>query len=168
MILVDAGYFIALFTPDDELHERAIAWSAHVNEPLVVTEYVLLECVNKFSRPKDRPSAHALVEHVRTNPIFDLVHASAQLFADGLSLHRDRPDKEWSLTDCISFTVMTERKIGRALAYDRSFRASRLRSSLAQRPTASLIPRNAPAQEYRRYALTEPATRTIQSPQTFM
>jgi hypothetical protein len=42
MILLDTGYFIALFTPDDHLYQRAAAWSLHLNEPLLVTEYVLL------------------------------------------------------------------------------------------------------------------------------
>jgi hypothetical protein len=35
MILLDTGYFIALFTPDDHLHQRAVAWSLHLNEPLL-------------------------------------------------------------------------------------------------------------------------------------
>ena len=76
MILLDTGYFIALFTPDDDLHARAVAWSAQLNEPMLVTEYVLLECVNAFSRPKDRPSAHALIEHVHSDAACELVHAS--------------------------------------------------------------------------------------------
>jgi hypothetical protein len=51
MILLDKSYFIALFTPDDHLCKRAVAWSLHLNEPLLVTEYILLEYVNSFSRP---------------------------------------------------------------------------------------------------------------------
>src|ERR1700758_979871 len=114
MILLDTGYFIALFTPDDDLHERAAAWSLHLNEPLVVTEYVLLECVNSFSRPQDRASAHALIDHVRSDPVCEIVHASPELFDAGLRLHRERSDKEWSITDCISFVLMAERGIQRA------------------------------------------------------
>src|SRR5258706_5914081 len=134
MIFADTGYFIALFTPGDDLHQRAIAWSAHLNEPLLVTEYVLLECVNNFSRPNDRPSAHALVEHVRSNAAFELIHASRQLFEAGLRLHRDRSDKEWSLTDCISFTLMRERRIERALAYDHHFQQARFDALLRKDP----------------------------------
>jgi predicted nucleic acid-binding protein len=43
------------------------------------------------------------------------------LFERGLRLFFDRPDKEWSLTDCISFTVMRDHKIVRALTADRHF-----------------------------------------------
>lgn len=137
MILLDTGYFIALFTPDDDLYERAAAWSLHLNEPLVVTEYVLLECVNSFSMPKDRPSAHALIEHVRTDPACEVVHASPQLFEAGLRLHRERPDKEWSLTDCISFALMGERRIQRALAYDHHFEQAGFEALLRKDPPTS-------------------------------
>ena len=112
MILLDTGYFIALFTPEDNLYERAVTWSLHVNEPLLVTEYILLECVNSFSRLKDRSSAHVLIEHVRSDPACEVVPASSKLFEAGMQMHRKRLDKEWSLTDCISFTLMRKRRIG--------------------------------------------------------
>ena len=41
MILLDTGYFVALFSVDDDLHERAVAWSLQLNEPMLVTEYVM-------------------------------------------------------------------------------------------------------------------------------
>ena len=137
MILLDTGYFIALFTPDDDLHECAAAWSLHLSEPMLVTEYVLLECVNYFSMPKDRPSAHALIEHVRADPACEVVHASSKLFEEGLRLHRARPDKEWSLTDCISFALMREHGIQRALAYDHHFEQAGFDALLRIQPPAS-------------------------------
>jgi uncharacterized protein len=137
MILLDTGYFIALFTPEDDLHRRAAAWSLHLAEPLLVTEYVLLECVNSFSRPKDRPSAHALIEHVRSDPACELVHGSTDLFEAGLRLHRERPDKAWSLTDCISFALMRERGLRRALAYDAHFEQAGFEALLRKEPPTS-------------------------------
>jgi predicted nucleic acid-binding protein len=137
MILLDTGYFVALFTPNDSLHERAVEWSSHVNEPLLVTEYVLLECVNSFSRPKDRASAHALVEHVQSNPAYEVIYASRRLFEGGLRLHRERPDKQWSLTDCISFNLMIERGVKRALAYDHHFEQAGFEALLRMDPPAS-------------------------------
>ena len=121
MILLDTGYFVALFTPEDRLHDRAEAWTLRLNEPSLVTEYVLWECVNAFSKPKNRASAHELMAQVEADPNCEIIRASPELFAAGLRLHRDRPDKEWSLTDCISFHVMQERGLTRALAYDVHF-----------------------------------------------
>jgi hypothetical protein len=41
--------------------------------------------------------------------------------AKGVQLYAQRPDKEWSLTDCISFVVMTQEGIFDALTGDRHF-----------------------------------------------
>jgi predicted nucleic acid-binding protein len=121
MIFLDTGYFVALFTPDDRLHERAAAWSLQLNEPTLVTEYVLWECVNTFSGPKDRASAHALIAQIQSDPDCEMIHASPDLFSAGLELHRARADKEWSLTDCVSFHVMRQHGVTRALAHDIHF-----------------------------------------------
>jgi hypothetical protein len=39
----------------------------------------------------------------------------------GLQLFGDRPDKEWSLTDCISFVVMEKEGVREALTGDKHF-----------------------------------------------
>lgn len=135
MIFVDTGYLLAILSPRDELHQRALAWAAVLNEPLVVTEYVLWEMVNGLSGPADRPKAHQAVDEIRNAPVWDLVSASLDLFQSGLELHRNRADKEWSLTDCISFLVMQERGITRALTYDHHFEQAGFESLLRSDPS---------------------------------
>jgi predicted nucleic acid-binding protein len=44
-----------------------------------------------------------------------------RLYDAGIELYRLRPDKDWSLTDCISFVVMAKRGISAALPADRHF-----------------------------------------------
>lgn len=87
--------------------------------------------------PKDRPSAHALIEHVRSDPACEVVPASSKLFEAGLRLHRERLDKEWSLTDCISLALMGERRIQRALAYDHHFEQAGFEALLRKDPPTS-------------------------------
>ncbi len=67
MILIDTSYLVALLNPQDQLHSRALAWTNALSEMSLVTEYVLWETVNFFSKPVNRPKVHALVEHVRTS-----------------------------------------------------------------------------------------------------
>jgi len=133
MIFVDSGFLLAVAQPADQLHKRAVAWSGHISEPLLVTEYVLCETVNGLSKPADRARAHRIVGMVNDSN-YTLVHASLELFAAGLKLHRDRPDKEWSLTDCISFHVMRERGVTRALAYDQHFEQAGFEALLRKDP----------------------------------
>ncbi len=121
MMFVDTGFFLAVSQPRDALHARAKAWSNEVTESLVTTEYVLWETVNALSKPFDRPKAQIVVRHIRATNSYELVPASAELFEAGLQLHAQRADKEWSLTDCLSFIVMRDRGTLRALTHDRHF-----------------------------------------------
>jgi len=75
-----------------------------------------------FVKASDRVKAHLILSHVEAeSSAYEVVHASRDLFLAGTKLHRERPDKEWSLTDCISFHLMRERGIHRALAHDSHF-----------------------------------------------
>jgi uncharacterized protein len=134
MIFLDTGYLLALFDPADELRPRAMSWSFTLREGCLITEYVLWECVNAFSRPADRSAAHVLVDYLCAEPGYEIVPASPGLFAAGLRLHRERTDKAWSLTDCISFHVMRARGIERALAYDAHFEQAGFIALLRQSP----------------------------------
>jgi len=137
MIFLDTGYFLALFNPRDRLHARAITWSRCTREPLVLSEYVLWECVNAFSGLPGRKSAYAIVQYVEVERGCELVSASPALLRAGLTLHRQRQDKEWSLTDCISFHIMQERGIRQALAYDQHFEQAGFIALLRQDPPGS-------------------------------
>ena len=55
------------------------------------------------------------------NVTLKLSPPSAELFDRGCELYTSRSDKEWSLTDCISFVVMKERGLTDALTPDRHF-----------------------------------------------
>ncbi len=121
MILIDTGYLIGVADRGDELHDLCRTWSKRIVEPMILTEYILLEAVNHFSFEGTRAQARAIVDWVYSDPMVEMIEADSTLFAAGLRLHRARPDKDWSLTDCISFQVMRERHIAQALAYDIHF-----------------------------------------------
>jgi predicted nucleic acid-binding protein len=121
MIFIDTGYLIAVLRTTDELHRRALAWSEALHDRLIVSEHVLWEAVNELSAPLDRPAAHQMLAEIKADSSCEVVWASPELFEAGARLHEQRPDKAWSLTDCISFHIMREREISRALAYDHHF-----------------------------------------------
>jgi predicted nucleic acid-binding protein len=135
MIFVDTGYLLALLSPRDELFDRAQRWADSIQEPLITTEYVLWELVNAFSAPVDRPKAQAAIAAIRSSPSWNLVYATPELFSEGLSLHGSRLDKDWSLTDCVSFTVMQQRNLQRALAFDHHFEQAGFEALMRRDPT---------------------------------
>jgi predicted nucleic acid-binding protein len=63
----------------------------------------------------------ALIDRLRSDPSLTIVPTSELLFGRGLQLYSARQDKEWSLTDCISFIVMEEYGIHDALTGDHHF-----------------------------------------------
>ena len=84
----------------------------------------MIECLNFLSRAPLRPIAVALWEQIQNAVmigVLEVVPLTEELFAEGLALFLSRPDKEWSLTDCISFVVMQNRGIRQAFTADRHF-----------------------------------------------
>lgn len=136
MIFIDTGHLVALLNPRDALHDRASAWSGFLRgRRLLVTEYVVIEAVNFFRAPGRRNRAEAIVRLLRNTPAVEFVNAGAEWFDAGWKLFRTRPDKEWSLTDCISFCVMEERGIREALAHDEHFEQAGFVALLRRSPS---------------------------------
>jgi predicted nucleic acid-binding protein len=69
---------------------------------------------------------------VETDPAFRLARAMPELFQRGKRLYQDRPDKDWPLTDCISFVVMQDEGVREALTADRHFEQAGFKALFAQ------------------------------------
>lgn len=67
---------------------------------------------------------------LRRNPMVTILPPTPKLFEAGIELYESRPDKDWSLTDCISFVVMAEREITEALTGDQHFEQAGLKALL--------------------------------------
>jgi predicted nucleic acid-binding protein len=99
----------------------------------VTTAWVLTEVADAMAAPPNRPLFLRLIEGFRTLRIVEVVPATPELFDRGIELYGRRPDKSWSLTDCISFVVMTERDITEALTGDHHFEQAGFRALLRER-----------------------------------
>ena len=117
----DAHYFLALANPQDAAHRAALQFAQHWRGEVVTTRWVLAEVADGLASPQNRRLAVMLVERVSREPRFCLVENSDALFERGFALYRNRQDKEWSLTDCISFIVMADERLSEALTGDHHF-----------------------------------------------
>ena len=118
----DSFYFLALFNPKDRAHGHALQFIALGSMRLLTTQYVLLEVADAFAAPQDRPRFMELMKMLKDSIDVTVIPGSEELFARGVDLYRRRPDKHWSLTDCLSFVVMQDHGITDALTGDQHFR----------------------------------------------
>jgi len=89
--------------------------------PLVATSFVLAEVVTFFNSRSRHEKAVELGRMLLTSPAVSLIQVDQALFLRGWEYFQQRPDKTYSLTDCISFVVMQERGISQALTFDQHF-----------------------------------------------
>lgn len=83
---------------------------------------MLLEVANMLSgSPRGRDRFTALLDRINLSPAAIVIAASHESFAEGVELYRQRRDKVWSLTDCISFAVMRQHGLTRAPTSDHHF-----------------------------------------------
>ena len=132
-VFADTGYWIALLNVRDRLHASATAVAGQFDEYGIVTsEVVLIETLNAFSDcgPYLRLQAVEWAQATTNDPGVEVVPQSFALFRTALALYRDRPDKDWSLTDYASFAIMEQRHITEALTQDRHFEQNGYRALL--------------------------------------
>jgi uncharacterized protein len=117
----DTFYFIALLNPQDQSHQQALSFANNSRRPIVTTTWVLLELGNYLATTAKRNIFADFVRFLRNQPRAEIISANDQLFDRGLALYDQRPDKQWSLTDCISFIVMQDHQLTDALTGDHHF-----------------------------------------------
>ncbi|HEY3359376.1 MAG TPA: PIN domain-containing protein [Polyangia bacterium] len=128
-VFVDTQYLLALVNPDDQWHDKAVATAA-ASRRLVTTDAVLTEVADALCQHQHRSLAVRVIEELRADPEVECAHADRALIEQGLELYRARADKDWSLTDCISFALMTARGLQEALTADHHFEQAGFRALL--------------------------------------
>lgn len=118
---LDTSYLLALVLRKDEHHEAAVRCQQQYQGSLVTTEYVLIELHDALCQSTLRPLAISIAERLLTDPSVTVVSSSKDLFERGREFFSARRDKDWSLTDCISFVVMQDHDLRDALTADHHF-----------------------------------------------
>lgn len=132
-VFVDANHYIAILLPFDDLHDRAMAVSSSLEDATyITTDAVLLEVLAFVAArgSSARQSAVAMIERLKASPITEIIPVSGELFDRGLELYRQRPDKGYSLADCIAMDVCRSEGIDEILSHDAHFRQEGFRTLL--------------------------------------
>lgn len=134
-LFLDTSYVIARFNERDEHHRAALSLREAIAfcRELWTTDAVLIEVAASFSRPNHRPIAIGLWDQFHGNDTrFRIVTADGKQLTEAMNLYRERDDKLWSLTDCLSFVVMHRENLKQALSTDHHFTQAGFEALLLQ------------------------------------
>ena len=123
-IFVDTFFWVALTDNRDRFHPLARKLAADLRfTPLFTSEIVLIELVNFFSEygPHFRRAAVNRTREILESRQVTVVEMTNSRFLSGITLHSQRPDKGYSLTDCISMQMMRELGLFEILTHDHHF-----------------------------------------------
>lgn len=123
-IFVDTFAFVAMHVTSEQSHAPVLAlMDALINDDtyFVTTDAVLTEFCNGLAKVALRNRAAVAVRAYRARDDFEVVHVTREIFDRAFTLYESRPDKDWGLTDCMSFEVMKSQRIKAALTADHHF-----------------------------------------------
>jgi uncharacterized protein len=120
-VFADSLYWIAVSNPRDQWHTAAMqAGNVIRGSKIVTTEEVLSEFLTAFRyTPRLRTIVARRVTQIYQTTI--VIPQSAQSFRAGFDLYQSRPDKKYSLPDCISMKTMRQEGIVDILTHDNDF-----------------------------------------------
>ncbi len=120
-VFVDTGYVTALVNKHDNLHQRALALAeTYAEQPLVITDAVLMEIGNALSRIA-RSQSVDIIHYFQQADEVTLVHSNPILFNAAMEMYQSYDDKTWGLVDCLSFVVMKQMNLTTVLGFDQHF-----------------------------------------------
>lgn len=111
---VDSAGWIALLNADDELHQKTDSIYKELllaGTMFMTSTAVLNEAAISLCKPKYRDAVIEFYKRLQNSLRIKTVFADKSLWSRGWKLFEDRPDKSWSLTDCISMEIMSKYKL---------------------------------------------------------
>ena len=132
---MDTSFVLALENQDDAFHGVARQLAADCsrdNTTLVLLWGIWLEVLDGFARLSRRPKGIELLRRFYDEQVYHTYRLNKSLFDQATALFAARLDKEWGLTDCVSFVLMRQLGISEALTADQHFIQAGFRALLLE------------------------------------
>jgi predicted nucleic acid-binding protein len=123
-VFVDTAAWLALINIDDDFHLFAKQVRKKLQQDncsLITSDFVLLEVADALTIPRVRSQTINFINRLRNLSGLKIVPLSQSLFDAGWQLYSQRLDKNWGLTDCISFAIMQQEGMTIAFTSDKHF-----------------------------------------------
>lgn len=123
-LFVDTGAFIALTDADDENHKAAASFYRNAKEKgarFVTTNFVVCETMNYLRARISHQIAVLFRENLKKSGFIEIVTVTPAIEDAASTIFKRYTDKDFSFTDCTSFSMMRSLKIKEAFAFDKHF-----------------------------------------------
>jgi hypothetical protein len=120
-VFADTFYYLALLNRADADHQRAYRFTEAFSGRMYTTDWIITELADALSPARTRMVFTNFLGDLRNDPSLTIFPASKAMQDRGLKLYSERPDKDWSLTDRISFIAMRDAGITDARTADHHF-----------------------------------------------
>ena len=123
-LFVDTGAFIALTDADDENHKAAVAFYRKAKEKgmrFVTTNFVVCETMNYLRARISHKIAVLFRENLKKSAFIEIVTVTPFIEDSAFTIFKRYTDKDFSFTDCTSFSIMSSLKLKSAFAFDKHF-----------------------------------------------
>jgi predicted nucleic acid-binding protein len=124
-LFVDTGAFIALTDADDENHKPAVAFYRNAKEKetrFVTTNFVVCETMNYLRARISHNIAALFRENLKKSGFIEIVTVTPSIEDAAFTIFKRYTDKDFSFTDCTSFSIMSSLKLKSAFAFDKHFK----------------------------------------------
>lgn len=121
-VFIDTSFIIAIMNPNDQYNALAQKFIHDLFQDYEVwtSEAVLFELGNAFAKT-NRELVNKFVTNLRRSTYVHIIWGNEVLFQKALALYSQHHDKNWSLTDCLSFIIMNENNVHIAYSSDHHF-----------------------------------------------
>ena len=124
-IFVDTSAFIALIDRDDQFHAQAKEFYRKKLKPpfkFITSNFAICETLNFLRARLPLKYAVEFRENIVSSQIIEIIHITQRVEDAAFYAMKSHKDKNYSFTDCTSFTVMKELDIATAFTFDGHFK----------------------------------------------
>ncbi len=121
-IFLDTAFVLALLNRRDQYHLKAksLLMRLRAASEIWLSEAILIEIGNGLAAV-NRQGASDFIRSCYITPNMKVVTIDTLLLRKASDLYQSRTDKQWGLTDCISFVIMKENHLCLAMTADKHF-----------------------------------------------
>ena len=123
-VFLDTSYILALELANDRNHIKTKKHWQQLGKNLpqiVTTTYIFDEIVTYFNSRNHHAKEVLVGNSLLQSAFMEIIYVDRQLFDAGWQYFQKYQDKQYSLTDCISFIVMNRENITLAFSLDKHF-----------------------------------------------